>query len=265
MELVKRNNVKVIGKGEQAMIFAHGFGCDQNMWRYLYPGFLDNYKIVLYDHVGAGNSDTSAYDQNKYSSLNGYATDLLEICRELDLYDAIFVGHSVGAMIGILSAIAEPERFAKLILITPSPCYVNQDDYYGGFDYSTVDLMLQHMNSNFMDWSGTFASFIMGNPDSPSLAEELAYSICHTDVSIAKHFARVTFLSDNRLDLPKLKTKSLILQCADDSIAPEEVGLYMQTQLTDTTLVKLKATGHCPNLSAPLETAAAIQNFLCAN
>ncbi|MGV3587494.1 MAG: alpha/beta fold hydrolase [Adhaeribacter sp.] len=244
------------------MIFSHGFGCDQNMWRYIFPRFIEDYKIVLYDHVGAGNSELAAFDYQKYNTLEGYAADLLEICQELEIYDAVLVGHSVGAMIGVLSAIAQPERFSKLILITPSPCYLNQNDYYGGFDFSTIEGMLQHMKLDYADWSGIYASFIMGNPDNPSLAEELAYSFCHTDAAIAQHFARVTFLSDNRKDLNKLKTKSLILQCSNDAIAPEEVGEYMQKHLANTTLVKLKATGHCPNLSAPLETIAAMENFL---
>jgi sigma-B regulation protein RsbQ len=262
MSVLKRNNVKVFGAGQQAMIFVHGFGCDQNMWRYITSRFLDTHKIVLLDNVGAGDSDTSAYDKIKYSSLNGYADDILEICRELNVYNSILVGHSVGAMIGILSAIKEPERFEKLVLIGPSPCYINDNNYIGGFDRDDVEAMLHYMETDYMSWSGTFASFIMGNTDKPSLGEELANSFCNTDSEIAKHFARVTFLSDNRPDLPYLQTKSLLLQCSQDMIAPEEVGTYLKSTIKNATLINLKATGHCPNLSAPLETIAAMETFL---
>ncbi len=262
MDVLKRNNVKVFGVGKQPMMFIHGFGCDQNMWRYITPRFLDTHKIVLLDNVGAGNSDISAYDKIKYGSLDGYANDILEICRELNLYDIILVGHSVGAMISTLSAIKEPERFEKLILIGLSPCYINDKDYFGGFDRADVDAMLHYMETDYMSWSGTFASFIMGNTDKPSLGEELANSFCDTNSDIAKHFARVTFLADNRPDLPYLQTKSLLLQCSQDMIAPEEVATYLKRTIKNATLINLKATGHCPNLSAPLETIAAMETFI---
>ncbi|WP_347159390.1 alpha/beta fold hydrolase [Pontibacter chitinilyticus] len=262
MDVLRRNNVKVFGKGQQAMIFCHGFGCDQNMWRYITPAFQHLYKIVLFDQIGAGASDSTAYDESKYSSLQGYATDLLEICNSLQLEHAVFVGHSVGAMIGILSAIREPEHFEKMILIGPSPCYLNEAAYTGGFERSDIQAMLEFMDKDFMDWSNTFAPFIMGNPDKPSLGEELARSFCSSDSYIARRFARVTFLSDNRSDLPKLTTDSLILQCAEDMIAPAEVGAYVHQALQHSTLVHLKATGHCPNLSAPIETIAAMETYL---
>lgn len=262
MNILKRNNVRVFGEGNQPMIFAHGYGCDQNMWRYITPRFLQDYKIVLFDHTGAGNSDLSAYDSVKYNSLAGYADDILEICHELDLRNAIFVGHSVATMMGILSAIKEPARFAKMILITPSPCYINDEGYLGGFERADVETMLTFMETDYLGWSNTFGPFIMGNPDQPSLGQELATSFCHTDPDITKEFARVTFFSDNRPDLPKLQVKSLILQCSEDMIAPEEVGAYLNQSLKNSTLVKLKATGHCPNVSAPLETIAAMEPFL---
>ena len=262
MSSIARNNVTIMGRGQQVLLFSHGFGCDQNMWRYITPWFLDKYKIVLFDHVGAGNSDLAAYDKVKYSTLGGYADDVLDICRELNLHDIIFVGHSVGAMIGILSAIREPSYFAKLILIGPSPCYINEQGYIGGFELSDIEAVLKFMDNDYHDWAYTFASLIMGNPYQPAFGTELAESFCNTNPLILKQFARVAFLSDNRTDLAKLQTKCLILQCSEDLIAPIEVGEYMYQALQDATIVYLKATGHCPNLSAPLETTEAIESFL---
>jgi sigma-B regulation protein RsbQ len=244
------------------MIFAHGYGCDQNMWRLVVPAFEKQFKIVLFDHVGAGNSDLSAFDSSKYNSLAGYAADILEICHELKLTQSIFVGHSVSAIIGILASIKEPSLFEELILIGPSPRYIDDGDYVGGFKKSDIDGLLDFLDTNHLGWSATMAPVIMGNPDRPELAAELANSFCRTDPEIAKHFARVTFLSDNRADLPMLKIPSLILQCAQDSIAPVAVGEYVHRHLAHSTLVMMKATGHCPHLSAPQETIAAIAHEL---
>jgi len=244
------------------MIFAHGFGCDQHMWRWVAPAFEDDYKVILFDHVGAGQSDLAAYDPAKYSSLAGYADDLLEICHELDVRNGIFVGHSVSSMIGVLAAIKAPARFAKLVLIGPSPCYINDGDYVGGFSKADIAELLDAMDSNYLGWSSTMAPAIMGNPERPALGEELTNSFCRTDPTIAKQFAQVTFLSDNRADLPKLRTPALILQCSHDAIAPEAVGHYLHRTLADSQLVMMKASGHCPNLSAPDETIAAIKTFL---
>jgi sigma-B regulation protein RsbQ len=260
--VLKRNNVKVLGQGHQPMIFAHGYGCDQNMWRFITPAFEDRYQIVLFDHVGHGQSDAAAFDLSKYGSLQGYAEDVLAICRELDLNDVIFVGHSVSAMIGALAAIKEPERFERLVLIGPSPRYINDGEYIGGFQQEDIEGLLDFLDSNHLGWSGTMAPVIMGNPDRPELGEELTNSFCRTDPEIAKHFARVTFLSDNRADLPSVKTKALILQCSQDAIAPEAVGRYMHQNLEGSQFVQLGATGHCPNLSAPEETIAAMEAFL---
>jgi sigma-B regulation protein RsbQ len=262
MNAIKRNNVKVSGRGKKAMIFSHGYGCDQNMWRLITPTFQEDYQTVLYDLVGSGQSDTSAYSRAKYNSLMGYATDVLEICHELGVRDAIFVGHSVSAMIGVLAAIAEPDRFEKLVLIGPSPCYINHGDYVGGLSREDVDGLLDSLDSNYLGWSSTMAPVIMGNPERPELGEELTNSFCRTDPEIAKHFAHVTFLSDNRTDLPRVKTRSLILQCSQDVIAPKSVGEYMNRNLVNSQLVVMKATGHCPNLSAPEETIAAMKTFL---
>jgi sigma-B regulation protein RsbQ len=262
MTALKRNNVRVLGHGKQPMIFAHGYGCDQAMWRFITPAFEKDYRLVLFDHVGAGQSDLSAYSRSKYSSLRGYSEDVLEICRELDLKDALFVGHSVSSMIGVLAALAEPDRFAKLILIGPSPCYINDDGYVGGFNRSDIEGLLESLESNYLGWSSSMAPAIMGNPDRPELGTELTNSFCRTNPEIAKHFARVTFLSDNRSDLPKLKVPSLLLQCSDDLIAPESVGHYLHQHMAGSTLRILKATGHCPHLSAPAETIEAMRAFL---
>jgi sigma-B regulation protein RsbQ len=260
--VLKRNNVKVLGQGQQPMIFAHGYGCDQNMWRFITPAFEDRYKIVLFDHVGHGQSDATAFDREKYGSLGGYADDVLAICRELDLTNVIFVGHSVSAMIGVLAAIKEPELFDRLVLIGPSPRYINNGKYVGGFKQEDIEGLLDFLDSNHLGWSSTMAPVIMGNPDRPELGEELTNSFCRTNPEIAKHFARVTFLSDNRGDLPQVRTKALILQCSQDAIAPEAVGHYMHQNLPGSQFVQLGATGHCPNLSAPEETSAAMEAFL---
>jgi sigma-B regulation protein RsbQ len=262
MSVLKRNNVKISGQGKQFMLFAHGFGCDQGMWRFVAPAFEHAYTVVLFDHVGAGHSDQSAYNRTKYSTLDGYADDVLEICRDLNVIGGIFVGHSVSAMIGILAAIKEPERFEKLVLIGPSACYINDQDYVGGFARQDIETLLDFLDSNFLGWSSTMAPVIMGIPDRPELGEELTNSFCRTNPEIAKQFARVTFLSDNRADLPKLQTRSLILQCSQDIIAPEAVGQYIHQTLPDSQLVLMRATGHCPNLSAPDETITAMQAFL---
>jgi sigma-B regulation protein RsbQ len=262
MKAVKRNNVKIIGKGEKPMLFAHGYGCDQNMWRYITPAFEDEYKIVLFDHVGFGKADTSDYVLERYSSLQSYAVDVLEICEELDLQDVIFVGHSVSAMIGVLASVLDPEKFSKLVLIGPSPRYINDGDYVGGFTQESIDGLLESLDSDYLAWSHAMAPVIMGNSHKPELGQELAQSFCHSNETIAKDFARITFLSDNRADLTNLKTPSLILQCSEDVIAPLEVGTYMHEQIPNSTLVLMEATGHCPNLSAPEETIAAIKAFI---
>ena len=258
-----RNNVHVHGEPDgRPMLFAHGFGCDQNMWRFVWPEFAADHRIVLFDHVGYGGSDAAAFDPARYDSLEGYARDILEICAELELSDVVFVGHSVAAMMGVLTARAEPERFGALVLIGPSPRYIDDDDYVGGFTREDIDGLLESLESNYLGWSSAMAPVIMGNPDRPELSEELTNSFCRADPEIARRFARVTFLSDNRADLAAVDTPTLVLQCSDDAIAPEAVGAYVQRQMPAARLVRLQATGHCPNLSAPEETVAAIRAFL---
>lgn len=262
MSVLKRHHVTMAGTGQQPMLFAHGFGCDQSMWRFVAPAFEEAYRVILFDHVGAGHSDLSAYDSARYRTLDGYADDVVAICHELDLMNVVFVGHSVSAMIGILAAIKAPERFAKLVLVGPSPCYINDGAYVGGFERADIDELLEALDANYLGWSSSMAPVIMGNADRPELGQELTNSFCRTHPEIAKHFAHVTFLSDNRADLPKLTTPSLILQCSQDVIAPEAVGHYLHQTLADSRLVLMQATGHCPNLSAPQETIAAMKTFV---
>jgi sigma-B regulation protein RsbQ len=265
MTALERNNVVEHGPRDgRPMVFAHGFGCDQNMWRFVWPEFADDHRVVLFDHVGAGGSDASAFDRDRYASLQGYANDVLEICHELDLTDVVFVGHSVSAMIGALAAAAEPERFGRLVLVGPSPRYIDDEGYTGGFTREDIEGLLASMDSNYLGWSGAMAPVIMGNADRPELGDELTNSFCRADPEIARHFARVTFMSDNRADLKRVRTPSLVLQCADDVIAPDVVGEYVDRELPDSRLVRLAATGHCPNLSAPEETVGAIEAFLAA-
>lgn len=265
MGVLERNNVVFSGLPEgEPILFAHGFGCDQNMWRFVAPAFEDRFRVVLFDHVGAGHSGVAAYDREKYASLHGYAQDVLEICRELELQDVIFVGHSVSAMIGVLAAIEEPERFSRLVLVGPSPRYLDDDGYVGGFSREDIDGLLDSLESNYLGWSAAMAPVIMGNPERPELGEELTNSFCRSDPAIARQFARVTFLSDNRSDLPKLDLPCLVLQCREDVIAPTAVGEFVASKLPRAELVLLDATGHCPNLSAPAETVAAIETFLVA-
>ncbi|MCY0976763.1 alpha/beta hydrolase [Chryseobacterium wangxinyae] len=262
MSVLKRNNVTITGNGENVMLFAHGFGCDQNMWRYVSPAFQDNYTTVLFDHVGAGNSDLSSYSFEKYDELEGYAQDIVEIANELNLKNVVFVGHSVSALMGLIAAKIKPDLFKSLVLVSPSPSYINQDDYVGGFSRSEIEELLESLNKNHLGWSATMAPVIMGNPDRKDLNEELTNSFCKTDPEIAKHFARTTFLSDKRDILPETNIPVAILQCSNDVIAPVEVGNYMHQQIPESKLVIMNATGHCPNLSAPEETIAAIRNFL---
>ena len=250
------------GKGPSAMMFAHGFGCDQNMWRHVSPAFEDRFVTILFDHVGAGGSDLKAYDPEKYATLDGYADDVVEIGNELQLKDAVFVGHSVSAMIGLLASLKAPGMFCSLVMVGPSPRYIDDEGYTGGFTQQQVGELLESLADNHMGWSTAMAPVIMGNPDRPELGQELTNSFCRTDPDIAKAFARVTFNSDNRADLPRVTIPALILQCSEDIIAPLAVGEYMHRHMPNSRLVVLKATGHCPNLSAPEEVIAAMRDFV---
>jgi sigma-B regulation protein RsbQ len=253
VDVLTRNNVTLTGQtGGQPMVFAHGYGCDQNMWRFVVPAFESEYRTVLFDFVGAGGSDLSAYDPRRYGSLQGYAADVLDVVLALDARD----------MIGVLAAAGEPDRFAALVLVAPSPRYIDDEGYAGGFAETDIEDLLASLDRNYLGWSSTMAPVIMGNADRPELGAELTASFCRTDPEVAKRFARATFLSDNRADLAGVKLPTLVLQCSDDPIAPDSVGVYVHGQIPGSTLVKLRATGHCPNLSAPAETVTAIADFL---
>lgn len=263
-DIVIRNNVKDFGSGTQPMMFAHGFGCDQNMWRFITPAFEDDYRIILFDFVGAGKSDTRAYSTERYGELNGYAQDVLDICEALNLKDIIFVGHSVSAVIGMLAAIDQPERFSRLVLVGPSPRYINTQGYVGGFDRPDIEGLFEMMDKNYFGWANFFAPAFMQNTDRPELTSELEESFCSTDPVIARQFAEVTFLSDNRSDLERVQVPSLIMQCSEDIIAPSEVGNYVHEHLPSSTLRTMKAKGHCPHLSHPGETIQVIKEYLRA-
>jgi sigma-B regulation protein RsbQ len=260
--VLKRNNVRFSGEGSTPMLFAHGFGCDQNMWRFITPAFENEYKIVLFDYVGAGKSDLSSYNKERYASLHGYAQDVLDICEALQLRDVIFVGHSVSSMIGLLAAIEEPGYFSRLIMVGPSPSYINDGDYKGGFERRDIEGLLETMEKNYIGWANFLAPNIMGNKDRPQLGVELTESFCSTDPVIARQFAKATFFSDNRDDLKKNRIPALVLQCSEDIIAPVEVGDYLSRNLPYSTLRLMKATGHCPHMSEPEETIALIKEYL---
>lgn len=260
--ILQQNNVIITGKGDGVMLFAHGFGCDQNAWRKITNAFAADYKLILFDFVGAGKSDITAYDKIKYNTLDGYVEDILKICNKLNVKDAVFVGHSVSCMIGALASIKQPSVFKKLIFIGPSPCYINSDGYTGGFEQEDIDNLLEVMDDDYIKWSTTMAPKIMGDKQEPELKEELTDFFCSIDPEIAKEFARVTFLSDNRKDLASIPVESLTLQCSEDIIAPLAVGQYVYENTPNNKMVILNATGHCPHMSAPEETIAAIKEFL---
>ena len=262
MNVQQRNHVRVSGDGPATMVFSHGFGCDQNMWRFVAPAFANRYRTVLLDLVGSGNSDFSAYDKDKYGSLQGYADDVLEVVEQFATGPTVLVGHSVSAMIGMLADLKQPDRFAAHIMIGPSPCYINDGDYVGGFTRQDIASLLETLESNYLGWSSTMAPAIMGAPGKPELAEELTNSFCRTDPEITKQFARVTFMSDNRADLPRFTTPTLILQCSDDLIAPRSVGEYLHRTLPNSTLRIIDNVGHCPHLSEPDASLAAMNGYL---
>ncbi|NKJ47065.1 alpha/beta hydrolase [Burkholderia sp. SG-MS1] len=262
MSIIQRNNVRISGHGKRVMVLAHGFGCDQTMWRYLVPSFHDDYRTVLFDHVGSGSSDLAAYDVDKYDSLDGYADDLIEVIREVADEPVVFVGHSVSAMIGLVASLKAPQQFAAHVMVGPSPCYVNDADYIGGFTRDDIDDLLHTLESNYLGWSSTMAPAIMGTPEQPELGIELTNSFCRTDPEIARQFARVTFLSDHRALLARSTAPTLILQCSDDIIAPQAVGEYMHRVMPRSTLHVIENVGHCPHLSSPGASSAAVSAFL---
>ena len=262
--VLTRNNVRTFGSGTQPLLFAHGFGCDQNMWRFMTPAFENDYRIVLFDYVGSGRSDLAAYDERRYATLDGYARDVLDIIEALDLRDIIFVGHSVSSMVGVLAAQKAAERFCRLVMIGPSPRYINDGEYVGGFERPDLEGLLDMMDKNYIGWAQFLAPVIMKNPDRPELETELEESFCSTDPKIARRFAEATFFADNRSDVSSVTVPSLLMQCSEDAIAPVEVGAYLKKHMPGSTLQQLKATGHCPHLSHPEETIEVMKQYLAS-
>ncbi|QPP05653.1 alpha/beta hydrolase [Streptomyces bathyalis] len=262
MDVLSRNNVVITGRGDgPVLMLANGFGCDQNMWRLVTPELARHFKIVQFDHVGTGQSDVSAWSEERYSALDAYAEDILEICHELDLGPLVLVGHSVSAVFAVLAAAWEPGLFEKLILLTPSPRYIDDAGYRGGFSAEDIDELLESLDSNYLGWSESLAPVVMGNPERPELAEELSNSFCRIDPAIARVFARATFLSDNRADLGRVSVPTRVIDVAQDVIAPREVGQFVHESIPGSELVTLDAVGHCPQLSAPAATTEAIAGF----
>jgi sigma-B regulation protein RsbQ len=262
MRVEARNNIRTFGRGEPDLVFAHGFGCDQSVWRDVGPAFEASNRVVLFDHVGAGGSDLSAYSRTRYATLHGFARDVVEVIEAVATKPVVFIGHSVSAMIGVLAGMARPELFRLLVLVAPSPCYRNEGDYRGGYDAEALEQVVDAMDANYLGWSRSLAPVIMGNSDRPELGDELTNSFCRTDPDIARHFGRVTFLSDHRADLPHAKVPAVILQCQEDAVAPTSVGDYMHAKMPASTLVPLEATGHCPHVSHPGEVVGAIRDAL---
>lgn len=261
--ILSRNNVNVSGRGNIPIVFAPGFGCDQTVWKAVAEDFEKDFKVILFDYVGLGNSDLSAYSEKRYSTLDGYAQDILDVCSSLEIKNAIFVGHSVGSTIGMLASLKEPELFSNLIMIGPSPCYLNDPpQYYGGFEKEELEGLIEMMEKNYIGWANIFASTVMGNGDRPELSSDLEDRFCSTDPNVALNFAKAAFFADNRKDLQKVKVPSLILQCSEDVIAPVFVGEYMNQHLFDSTFVQMSATGHCPHMSSPHETVHLMRQYI---
>lgn len=263
VDVLRRNNVTELGSpAGRPIVFAHGFGCGQEAWRRVVPHFTDDYRVVLFDHVGSGGSDVAVYDRGKYDSLHGYAGDILEILEALDLRDAVLVGHSVAAMMAVLAANRDASRIGALVLLGPSPRYVDDDGYVGGFSQPDIDGLLEALDANYLGWSREMAPMIIGNAARPELGEELTESFCSTDSTVARHFAHVTFLSDNRADLIEVALPTLVLQSTDDIIAPVAVGEYVHHTVAGSEYRLLEASGHCAHLSGPGEVAREIREFL---
>jgi sigma-B regulation protein RsbQ len=263
MNALRRNNVTVTGQGKRPMVFSHGFGCDQQMWRFVAPAFADSHSLVLFDHMGCGRSDLSAYNDHRHGTLEGYALDMVDIFEEADLRDAIIVGHSVGAIIGLLAANRSRGRVANLVLVSPSPRYLNDPpDYEGGFDRADIEGLIDMMESNMLGWTDFLAPAVMGNQAEAELTQELKDSFCASDAYITRRFALATFMADNRADLPLVSVPSLIIQCSDDAIAPRGVGEYMHSHMHCSHLRVVEASGHCPHMTHPAQTIALIQAHL---
>lgn len=264
MGILKRNNVKLSGSGSRPLVFAHGFGCDQQMWRFVAPAFEASHRVLLFDHIGCGKSDMSAYDHQRHATLDGYADDVVAILDAAGLDDVAFVGHSVSAMIGVLASLRSP-RITRLVMVGPSPRYLNDaPDYVGGFERSDIDTLMDLMESNMLGWASFLAPVVMGQAGGPALSDELRDSFCAADPYITRRFAAATFLADNRADLPRVRVPALVIQCSDDAIAPRAVGEYVHRHLPHSTLRVIEASGHCPHMTHPAETTALIREYLDA-
>ena len=264
MTLERRHHVQVSGSGPATIFFAHGFGCDQSMWRLVEPAYAKRFRTVKFDLMGAGHSDVAAYDPEKYATLQGYADDVVELIEAFGRGPVVFVGHSVSAMIGMLADLKAPGLIAAHAMVGPSPCYINEGDYCGGFERQDIDSLLNTMEHNYLAWASAMAPAIMGAPDKPELSAELTANFCRADPQIAKLFVRVIFLSDHRAELPRLKTPTLILQCSEDLIVPVAVGEYMSRVIPGSVLKIIQNVGHCPHVSAPGATTDAIDGFLAS-
>ncbi|PID22289.1 alpha/beta hydrolase [Sporosarcina sp. P3] len=262
LDIKVRNAVHITGSGEQTIVFAHGFGCDQTVWNHVIPAFEKQYRIVTFDYVGSGHSDKRAYSAERYESLPGYAQDVIEVCDALELKDIIYVGHSVSGMIGVLASIQRPDLMEKLIMIGPSPHYLNEPDYRGGFEREDIDELLDMMEMNYKEFTKYLAPIAMKNEDRPHLSDEFESMLCANDPGIARRFAKATFMSDVREELSKVTTKTLILQPTEDSIVPIEVGYYIEEHMSNSELVIMKAKGHNPHISHPTETIKEITRFI---
>jgi sigma-B regulation protein RsbQ len=263
MDIFRRHNVSIRGQGARVLVLAHGFGCDQNMWRFVTPAFEPDHRVVLFDHIGCGRADIGAYDPKRHATLEGYAEDVNNLLDGLGLSEVVFVGHSVSAMIGLLAAIRQPGRFARLVMVCPSPRYLNDPpDYVGGFERADIEGLLHMMETNMLGWADFLAPAVMGEGSAEALTLELRDSFCATDPYVTRRFAQATFLSDNRADLPRCPVPSLVIQCHDDAIAPTGVGRYVHEHTPGSTLALIEATGHCPHMTHPQQTIAAIRRYL---
>jgi len=263
VDVLTRNNVNIRGNGSKTILFAPGFGCDQNVWNLIVKDFEREYQVILFDYVGLGNSSIKDFDPVRYSTLNGYAQDVLDICHALNLEKVIFVGHSVSSMIGALASIKQPNYFEQLVMVGPSPCYLNDPPkYFGGFEKEELHGLIDMMEKNYIGWASMFASTVINNPARPDLNQEMENRFCSTDPVIARSFAEATFFADHRNDLKSVTTPSLILQCQNDLIASIQVGEYLHEHLPKSELKIMKATGHCPHLSHPEETCTIIKEYL---
>lgn len=260
---LKRHAITIEGTGDDLVLFAHGYGCDQTVWQRVRPAISALTTTVAFDITGAGLSDLSHFQPHgRHSSLEGYACDLIEVCEALDTRSITLVGHSVSAIIGVIAAVKKPDLFDSLVLVAPSACYLNLRDYQGGLDEQQLAGLMELMGSNFSNWADVVTPIIMGNPDRPALATELSHSFCRWNEAAAKHFAYLTFMSDCRSYLPLVKPDCLIIECIDDAIAPRSAVAHLHGALPRSAAVKLQAQGHCPHVSAPQETAQAITRHL---